>query len=810
MSGNNLPMQLTSLLGREPELATLRQLLERPDKRLVTITGPPGVGKTSLALAVAHAVGDVFDDGVFFASLAPINDPTLVTQTIAQTLGLPESSRRLWLDSLKAFLQKRRLLLVLDNFEQIITAAPLLTELLTTCAGLQMLVTSREALRVRGEQEFQLSPLALPAHPAPGTLPQAPSIELFVQRARAAQIDFQLTEQNAAAVAEVCVRLDGLPLAIELAAARIKMVPPQAMLERLRESPLQLLRGGARDLPPRQQALSLAVQWSYDLLEEGDRRGLRWLSVFTGGSSLEAARAVLGAQAAVDVLDSLISKSLLRQVVTDNAPRFVMLETLREFGREQLNLAAELAAARRAHASYYAALADKAEPHLAGADQKAWLLRLEAEQDNLRAALRWAIEHHEAEIAQRMAGALQPFWFARSQWSEGRRWLEESLGVESGEPPDPAVRAGALYRAGFMARYQGDFTRTRMLCEQSLALYRILDDKEGVVKNLVLLGRISGYQDDRQAVEAYLAEAASLIDSLPDSLEKAAAHKDMLLAGIMLGLPVSPESVHHLAESERLQREFDNPAGLALALTHQALKAFMEGDYTLGASLTDRAERIARGLDDSRVRNNVLIGRLHLYVHEGDLPTARRRVEDVLRQEDIFRQAGDRHDHHLTNWLFMLAAILHRQGLDDWSARVYGLVEAWARSGQSSLEITFLNEQLPLTGGIRARVRAQLGEEAFDRESTAGRRLTLGDVLAIPQPHAGTETTGIALTARESEVLDLLDQDLSNPQIAEQLFISRRTVEAHLRSIFDKLGVKSRDAAVRVARERGFLRSQSL
>jgi predicted ATPase/DNA-binding CsgD family transcriptional regulator len=795
-------------------MATLRQLLNRRDLRLITITGPPGVGKTSLALAVAHTVRDVFADDVFFVSLAPISDATLLIQTIAQTLSLPESSRRLWLDSLKAYLQNRQLLLVLDNFEQIITAAPLLTELLTACARLQMLVTSREALRVRGEQEFLLSPLALPDRSAPGMLPQVPSIALFVQRARAAQLNFQLTEQNAAAVAEVCTQLDGLPLAIELAAARIKLFPPQAMLEQLQASPLQLLRGGARDLPPRQQTLSRAVQWSYDLLEEGEQHAFRWFSVFVGGSSLEAALAVLGPPTSVDVLDSLMSKCLLRQIATNDAQRFVMLETLRDFGREQLTQTAELAAARRAHATNYASMAEEAEPHFVGADQKAWLLRLEVEQDNLRAALHWAIEHREVEMAQRMASALQPFWFAHNQWSEGRRWLEESLDLEPGETPDPAVRAKALYRAGFMARYQGDYARARTLSEQSLALYRALDNKEGVVKALVQLGRICAYQDDRQASETHLAEAASMIDALPESVEKAGVHKDILLTGVMFDLPIFPGIAHHAAESERIQREFDNPAGLAVALTHQGLQAFMEGDYTLGASLIDSAERIAIELNDSRVHSRVLVGSVQVYVHEGDFVAARRCVENVLRQEDILRQAGNRDDHHLASGLFMLATILQRQGLVVWSARVFGLAEAWAGSGQSSAELRFLDERLPLTQGARATVRVELGEEAFDRELAGGRRLALADVLAIPHPSAEsnapdvTKIPGASLTAREYEVLGLLDQGLSNPQIGERLFISRRTVEAHLRSIYDKLGVKSRDAAVRVARDQGLSSKQ--
>lgn len=808
MVNHNLPIQLTSLIGREQETATLRQLLQQQGLRLITITGPAGVGKTSLALHVAHAAQDVFADGVFFVSLAPISDPTLIMLTIAQTLSLPESPRRLWLDSLKEYLKDRQMLLALDNFEQIINAAPLLTELLSACAKLQLLVTSREALRVRGEQEFLLSPLALPDRPAIETLHQYPSIALFVQRAQSAQLEFQLTEQNAAAVAEVCANLDGLPLAIELAAARVKLFPPQAMLVQLQASPLELLRGGARDLPARQQTLRRAVRWSYDLLEDEERRAFRWLSVFVGGSTLEAALAVIGPPASVELLESLVSKSLLRQIETNDAPRFAMLETIREFGWEQLTQTTELAAARRAHAAWYVSLAEEAEPHLMGADQKAWLQLLEVERDNQRAALQWAVENNEAELAVRMAGTLQPFWFARGSWSEGRRWLEESLAMDPSATSDQTAQAKALYRAGFLARYQGDFSRAQTLCEQSLALYRALDDQSGVVMALVQLGRIGVYQDDQEATDTFLAEAASLIEALPDSVEKARAYKDMIVAWGIFEQPIPPETARYLDESERIHRAFNNQAGLALALTHQAFRAFIEGDYTVAASRTEEAERLARELDDDYLNSRVFLSRVLLHVHEGNFAAARRRVEGFLRQEDNLRQAGNRSDYHLSSGLFILATILHMQDLAVWSSRVLGLADAWS---QSSAELAFLDQQFPLTRGIRAKVRAHLGDEAFARESAAGRQLTLDDILAIPQPPAAAKDSGAAkasdasLTARENEVLRLLDQDLSNQQIAERLVISRRTVDAHLRSIYDKLGVKSRDAATRVAREQGLL-----
>ena len=283
---NIIPVSLTSLIGREQEIETLCQLLHRPEVRLVSITGPGGVGKTSLALRVVHDLQDAFVDGVFFVSLAAISDSTLIIPTIAHTLGVIESPNRLLLDSLKEFLRERQALLLLDNFEQIISAAPLLSEMLSACAGLRMLATSREALRLRGEHEFPLSPLALPDQPSLEILMKYPSVALFVQRAQASQPDFKLTPENASAVTEICARLDGLPLAIELAAARIKLLPPQAMLRQLQESPLQMLTSGARDLPARQQTLRGTIQWSYDLLNVEEQRLFRWLSVFVGGCTL--------------------------------------------------------------------------------------------------------------------------------------------------------------------------------------------------------------------------------------------------------------------------------------------------------------------------------------------------------------------------------------------------------------------------------------------------------------------------------------------------------------------------------------------
>jgi predicted ATPase/DNA-binding CsgD family transcriptional regulator len=798
---NILPVSLTSLIGREQETEALCQLLHRPDVRLVTITGLGGVGKTTLAVQVAHELRDAFHEGVFFISLAPIRDPILIIPTIARLLGVTESPNRLMLDSLRDFLRKKQMLLLLDNFEQIVAAAPLLTELLEACPELRMLVTSREVLRLRGEHEFPLSPLALPDQPSLEILMQYPSVVLFVERAQANKPDFKLTADNAAAVTEVCARLDGLPLAIELAAARIKLLPPQAMLRQLHESPLQMLTGGARDLPVRQQTLRSAIQWSYDLLNGDEQRLFRWLAVFVGGCTIEAAAKVMGQQASLDNLDSLINKSLLGQHETDHAARLSMLETIREFGLEQLNHTHELESARRAHATYYLTFAEDAERELTGADQKSWLQRLEREQDNLRAALSWAIEHGEVEFAQHMAGTLQPFWFRRGHWSEGRRWLEDSLAMESSSTLNQSVRANGLYGAGKLARFQGDFARARMLCEQSLEIYRALADQTGLLKTLAQLCRITRFQVDQEAMKAFMAEAASLIETLPDSIVKGEAYTDMALAWLDFStLKFQPEVNRYLAESERIHRTLHNQSGLALASLHRGVRASFEGDLALAVSRFEETERLAKELGDVRLLSRMAGARALLDLHDGDFAVTRRRLETSIQQYDSMG------DHQLYTNIMMLAAVLHKQGLDVWAVRVWGMADVLSGNHLSSAQLAAYEERFSL-GDILAELHAQLGEEAFAVEFAAGHQLRLDDLRTIPHPStpAAASAPGVSLTGREIEVLRLLAQDLSNPQIAERLVVSRRTVDAHLRSIYDKLDVKSRDAAIRVARERGLI-----
>ena len=482
---HHLPSPLTPLIGREQDAAEVCALLQRSEVRLVTLRGAGGVGKTRLALQVATDLQGGFVDGVFFIALASLRDPDLVVPTIAHRLGLTETGDWPLLERLYASLGEKHMLLVLDNFEQVATAAPQLSELLVACPRIKLLVTSRAVLHIGEEYEYAVPPLAvpdlqhLPQLPEPEKLLQSAAVALFLQRARAIKPAFQLTPANAGAIAEICVRLDGLPLAIELAAARINLLSPRALLERLSHR-LAVLTSTSQDMPARQQTLRSTLTWSYDLLRTEVQQLFGYLSVFVGGCTLEAVEAVCGTSddpatlsgfSILDGVASLVDTSLLNAAEQeDQEIRFTMLETIREYGWERLISSGEARVIQRAHAAYYLRLAEEAELKLTGPAQRVWLKRLEREHENLRAAMQWWMDQGESEMALRLGGALFRFWWMHGNVREGREWMEKAM--MGSEETAALVRAKALGCAGSLATIQGRFGQAKEFLTQSLRLFR--------------------------------------------------------------------------------------------------------------------------------------------------------------------------------------------------------------------------------------------------------------------------------------------------------------------------------------------------
>jgi predicted ATPase/class 3 adenylate cyclase len=652
----NLPAQPTALIGREREIAEVSTLARRADVYLVTLTGPGGTGKTRLALQVAAELLDEFTDGTYFVDLAPIRDPELVATAIAQTLGVKESGGRPLLEELQAYLREKRLLLLLDNFEQVLDAAPLIAALRAAAPGLKVLVTSRTVLHLSGEYEYAVPPLALPEHghlPPLERLTQYAAVQLFIARAQAAQAGFAVTNASAPAVAEICYRLDGLPLAIELAAARIKLFPAATLLKRL-ESSLSVLTGGPRDAPTRQQTLRNAIDWSYNLLDMGEQMLFARLSVFVGGCTIEAAEGVLRTEgrgqseealasvlspqsSVLDGLAALMDQSLVRQVEVNGEPRFTMLETLREYAQERLEGSGEAEAFHARHARYFMALVETAEPKLRGPTAARWLDRLAVERDNLRAALEWgraAPGDSGAEVAARLAGSLWQYWELRGYSSENRELLEAILTrTPSSTTAQRRLRAKALHAAGHLADAYDDLAATSAYFEESLALFRELGDKPGMAMTLLGLGEVGPAfsPQEKAAAAAYCEESLALFRELGDKWGMASALCHLGLYAWTQGDFTRARARHE--EALGLFHELGDTAGVAAALCHLGLGARFMGDYARAEAVLEQGIALGRQAEIRDVLTYGPVNLGHVALARGDYARAEALLEQTLALE---------------------------------------------------------------------------------------------------------------------------------------------------------------------------------
>jgi predicted ATPase/DNA-binding CsgD family transcriptional regulator len=792
----DLPLPPTRLVGREPEVAALRARLLDEGQRLLTLTGPGGVGKTRLAIAVAAAAADHFLDGTRFVALAAVNDPALVLPAVAQALGVRETGEATLFDRLTAAFREQRVLLVLDNLEQVVRAAPVVAELLDACPGLAVLATSRVRLHLPGEIEYAVPPLALPGDGRDSTFESAaesPAVRLFVERGRAVRPDFGLTEANAAALVGICRRLDGLPLALELAAARVKVLPLPVLLARL-ERALPLLTEGARDLPARQRTMRDAVAWSYDLLTTEEQSLIRRLAVFAGGFTVEAAEYVDGQTdrrtdeqkddvsslsvgpegtpsvrlSVLDRVGALVDKSLVRRLPEKGVQRFEMLETIREFAADELARSGEREPRER-HAAYFLALAERAERAYWGEAPGDWQVLVEPEYGNLRAALVWSTEHGETETALRLASVLfDPLWVTGELAREQGAWVRRALGMPGGSP---VARVKALTAAAWLAQIRLELAEGRRLAEQALQMARSHDDATEIAGASYVLG-----------VAAFHA-------------------KEMA------------ESRRHLEEAIAGFRALNSPGRLGWALCYLAsLDSRDAVDEGGDAKVIERAIgyceealRLFRGIDQRRGVVRALHGLAYLAYKLRDLPRALTSTQQILALDWEERRPTY---HYLED----IADVAGRIGRPELAGRLYGAADAERVRLGIPVEPVHRDEyERDLNVS-----RDALGERAFAAAWAVGhdlpRERAIAEALAIALPVAATAgadpVVAHGLSRREAEVLRLLAEGRTDRQIAAVLFVSRRTVEGHVAHVLAKLGVSTREDAAAVAKATGIVTPQ--
>ena len=722
---NNLPAQTTPFIGREHEIRAIKEQLSIAKVRLLTLSGVGGTGKTRLALQAAADMVDEFEHGVFFVPLAALRDPALMLQTIAQAFDVREVAGRQLKEQLKDHLRGKQMLLVLDNFEQVIDAAPLLTELLSAAPGLKVLVTSREVLRLSGETDYPVPPLSLPdlrRLPPLNRLTQYEAVALFIERAVAVKPAFTVTNENAAAVAEICYRLDGLPLAIELAAARVRVLPPQRMLAELSHR-LSFLMGGARDLPARQKTLRGAIDWSHDLLTADEQKLFRRLSVFVGGCALEAIETVCNVEPALSVLEtteSLVGKSLVKQTEAHGEPRFVMLETIREYAKDRLIAAGEAERVRERHRACYLALAEEAKPKLMGAEQAEWLRRLDQEHDNLRSALDWSLIGPSSRGGLRLCGALQRFWWTRGYLSEGRESCVRVL-AKKGAQGATQERAQALKTAGVLAYQQGDYPAARALDEESLAIHRLLGDRRGIAGSLNNLGLVACDQGNFSAARALHQESLAIMRDVVD--RKGIANSVNNLGNVAFDQGDFFLSRTLYEESLAIARELGDREGIARVLGNLGNVAKHEGDLLSARALHEESLAIKRELGYRQRIASSLNSLADLDLDQGSLASAQALYREALA---IGRELGERL--RIAFSLEGLAAVFDLLGRAPRAARIWGAAEQLRTESGSPLP----PKDRPVYDRRVAAARAALGDDAaFDRAWQEGRALTLEQAIEL-------------------------------------------------------------------------------
>jgi predicted ATPase/DNA-binding XRE family transcriptional regulator len=739
----NLPAPTTTLIGRDKELAETRNLLQRQEVRLLTLLGPPGIGKTRLSLALADALRGEFADGVWFVPLASITDPALVVSSINRALSIKETPAQVGNEALQTFLREREILLVLDNFEQVVPAAPAVSELLASSPGLKVLVTSRAALQIYGEHHFDVPPLDLPDLknlPAEGDLQNYPAVALFAQRAQAVAPRFSVSKENGYAVAEICARLDGLPLAIELAAARSKLFDPLSILRRL-DRRLPLLSGGPQDRTPRQQSLRSAIAWSYDLLNDAEKKLFCQVSVFVGGCTLESIEVVGGVSernaqgylagsgipVAEDMLDSLVNKSLLQCQDVDGEIRFNMLETLREYAGERLKERGEEADAREPHAAYFMTLAEEAEPRLRGTEQKKWLDRLDREHDNLRAALNWAFESGHGEYAQRLAGAVWRFWSMRSYFVEGREWLTKVLETW---PQNTSWRLKVGLGAGGLAQSQSDYVRARLHLEESLRGARELGDKLRTALALNNLGIIDRQQGNLEAARSALLEAIEIERELDDKWTMAGAYTNLGLVASDMGDYAESRSFHE--QSLAIFRELGDRRSTAVALINLGDAIYQQGDLAQAQLLWEECGQIFRDMGEKQGLAQTLVNLAFLARDKKEVAKGYSLLAEIItlyRQIERRKLLAEALDYSGT-----LAALC---GQPERAARLFGAADALFRE----LGITLPQDVQQSHMQYETLAREALSDDGrFDTLWREGSSMPVEEAILYAQQVPGEET----------------------------------------------------------------------